>query len=182
MFLDLDALFRWPTPVLGCADGVTTRRADTIWAALANNEQPGSVMEVTLPLLHGREGQATPAPCALSAHSAAAQAAGQVRGVVLARAVAEGRPVAVELPARESRVQEQRRALRPRIAALRGALNGLAAWRDADIDLALDRGLVSLDALDGLAAAGAPIPGDADELDAFLAQLPDAARAWRGAW
>ncbi|MES2638573.1 MAG: arylamine N-acetyltransferase [Myxococcota bacterium] len=182
LFLDIDALFRWPTPVLACADGVTTRRGDTIWATLAHSEQPGAVVEATLPLLHGREGQAPRATRATAAHDGAAETTAQVRGVVLARALSEGRPVADELRAREARVASQRRELRERIAGLRDTLLGLAAWGDAGIDEAVDHGLDALEALDRLAAAGAPIPGDADELEAFLSRLPDAVRAWRGAW
>jgi arylamine N-acetyltransferase len=182
LFLDLDALFRWPTPVLASADGVLTRRADTLWAALANLEEPGAVVEVTLPLLHGREGQATGDPASVSAINAAAHAAAQVRGVVLARALAEGRPVGAALLAREVRVVEHRRDLRDRLALLREAILGLAVWRDAGIDAALNLGLDVLDALDRLAAAGVPAPGDAEELDAFLDRLPEAVRAWRGGW
>jgi len=36
--------------------------------------------------------------------------------------------------------------------------------------------------LDDLAEAGEPLPGDAAELDTFLARLPAAVSAWRGAW
>ena len=101
---------------------------------------------------------------------------------MLARAIAEGRPVALELPAREARVTAQRRDLRVRLEHLRRALLGFAVWSDLEIDTALDHGLGVLEALDRLAEAGEPMVGDAAELDAFLAQLPAAVRAWRGAW
>lgn len=181
LFLDLDALFRWPTPVLASADGVTTRRADTLWAALAQAEEPVAVVEATLPLLHGREGQAA-RPGHVAADQAAHHTAAQVRGVVLARAVAEARAVAQELPAREARVTAQRRELRARLTDLRQRVRGLTAWSDPDLDAALAVGLEVLDALDRLASAGEPLPGDAGELDAFLTRLPDAVRAWRGGW
>ncbi len=181
LFLDLDALFRWPTPVLATSDGVTTRRADTVWAALARVEEPGAVVEATLPLLHGREGQAA-RPGHVATDQAARLAAGQVRGVVLARAVAEAREVAHELPAREARVTAQRRDLRARLGVLRQQVLGLSAWSDPDLDVALADGLDVLDSLDRLASAGEPLPGDPRELNAFLALLPDAVRAWRGGW
>lgn len=181
LFLDLDALFRWPTPVLATPDGVTTRRADTVWAALAQAEEPGAVVEATLPLLHGREGQAEQ-PGHVATDKAAHHTAAQVRGVVLARAVAEGREVAHELRSREARVTAQRRELRARLADLRHRVIELSAWSDCELDAALAEGLDVLDALDRLAAAGEPLPGDAGELHAFLASLPRAVRVWRGGW
>ncbi len=182
LFLDIDALFRWPTPVHASSDGVVTRRADTLWAALAHAEEPGAVMEANLPLLHGREGQGQRDLGSVPATDAAAQTAAQVRGVVLARALAEGRPVAPELLAREARVHAHRAQLRQRLEALRDALLGLAAWRDERVDGALGDGLGVLDALASLAAASVPPPGDPKQLEAFLQQLPGAVRAWRGAW
>jgi len=181
LFLDLDALFRWPTPVLATADGVATRRADTLWAALAQADEPGAVVEVTLPLHHGREGQAVQ-PGLVSLAEAGRHTAAQVRGVVLARALAEGRPVAPALAAREERVGAQRRALQVRLATLRGRVLGLSAGTDWDIDAAIVDATAVIDTLDRLAAASMPLPGDAGQLDAFLARLPAAVLAWRGGW
>lgn len=182
LFLDFDALFRWPTPVLASSDGVASRRADTLWAALAQSEDPGAVVEATLPLLHGRSGQGPHTPASIEAHDTAAQTAAQVRGVVLARALAEGRAVRAELPAREARVAAQRQVLRERIATLRGTLLGLRAWGDAEVLAALEQSFGVLDTVDHLAARGVPLAGDPDELERFLAQLPEAVRTWRGAW
>ncbi len=181
LFLDLDALFRWPTPVLATADGVATRRADTVWAALAQAEEPGAVVEATLPLLHGREGQAA-RPGHVTVAEVGRHTAAQVRGVVLARAVAEERRVAHELPAREARVTAQRRDLRAGLADLRSRVLALAAWSDPTPDTAIADASAVLDTLDRLAAAGEPLPGDARELDTFLARLPEAVRTWRGGW
>lgn len=181
LFLDLDALFRWPTPVLATPDGVTTRRADTVWAALAQAEEPGAVVEATLPLLHGREGQAN-RPGHVATGQAARHTAAQIRGVVLARAVAEAREVAHELPMREARVTAQRRNLRSLLADLRQQVIGLAAWSAPDLDAAIAEGLAVLNTLDRLASASEPLPGDPGELNAFLARLPSAVRAWRGGW
>lgn len=181
LFLDIDALFRWPTPVLQTADGVLTRRADTLWAALARAEDPGAVVEATLPLLHGREGQAGPTEQPPPSQAARACSA-QVRGVVLARAVAEGRPVALELPAREARVRAQRREVLARLAELRGEISRLRAWGDPIIDNEIDNSFTALDALERLVRASQPDPGDPDELQTFLTDLPAAVAAWRGAW
>lgn len=178
VFFDLDVLFRWPTPVFATADGVMTRRGDTVWAALAQAEEPGAVVEATLPVLHGREGQCSGSNPAFASQATAAQ----VRGVVLARSVAEGRPVAQELTAREARVTAHRRELSVGLQALRPLLLGLTAWGDPAIDAALDRGLGALDALDRLARASEPLAGDARELEAFLARLPEAVQMWRGGW
>jgi len=179
LFLDLDALFRWPTPVLRTRDGVCTRRADTIWAALARAEDPDAVVEVTLPLLHGRQGQAThqapPDPT-----RAARRRTAQLRGTVLARAVAEGRDVATELDARHRRILDHHEVLRARLAALEDALLDLRALSTLALDLpALDE---ALGALRATIAASLPLRGDPAELKAFLASLPEAVQAWRGVW
>ena len=181
LFLDLDALFRWPTPVHASEDGVMTRRADTLWAALAQVDEPGVVVEATLPLLHGREGQA-PRTRKASTDQEAQKTAAQVRGVVLARAVAEGRDVARELAARETRVKAHRSDLRVRLRVLRQRLLELGTWASPTIDAAQVEALDVLDQLDGLTRAGEPMPGNPLELEAFLARLPEAVQAWRGGW
>jgi N-hydroxyarylamine O-acetyltransferase len=181
LFLDLDALFRWPTPVLAMADGVQTRRADTVWAALAQAEDPGAVVEATLPLLHGREGQADQ-PGRVRPDQAGQQAAAQLRGVVLSRAVSEGRDVAVELARREARVTAHRRGLRARLGVLRAQVSQLAVWQDGALEGAIVEALRVLDALERLVSAAEPLPGDPLPLSAFVAGLPDAVRAWRGGW
>jgi arylamine N-acetyltransferase len=181
LFLDLDALFRWPTPALRSADGVTTRRADTLWAALAQAEAPGAVVEATLPLLHGREGQAGH-PGQVTVMEAAKHTAAQVRGVVLARALTEGRDVALELATREGRVTEHRRMLSTKLAVFRELILGFDGWSDARLEAPLIDALRALDTLADIASAGAPLPGDPRELTAFLRQLPEAARVWRGGW
>lgn len=182
LFLDLDALFRWPTPVMESADGVSTRRGDTLWAALARAEEPDAVVEATLPVLHGRGGQGQHVSGSSGARDPAVHTAAQVRGVVLARALAEGRPVAEELPAREARVTAQREELRAHVARLRAAILRFESWGEYAVDAAVQRGLEVLDGLGHHAARGAPLEGDAAEIEAFLARLPEAVRAWRGGW
>jgi hypothetical protein len=55
-------------------------------------------------------------------------------------------------------------------------------WGDQAVRTAVQGGVVVLDELDDLAARGAPLTGDPDEIDDFLARLPEAVRAWRGGW
>lgn len=176
LFLDIDALFRWPTPVLASLDGVVTRRGDTLWAALAQRDDPGAVVEATLPLLHSRDCQADP-QADFGAHSAS-----QVRGVVMARAISHGRPVVGELAAREARVTAQREHLRRLIGELVEVVSGFAAWHDPEVDGALSSALEVLEMIDQCAARGAPRPGRVDELEIFLRALPAGIQAWRGMW
>ncbi|MEZ4266413.1 MAG: arylamine N-acetyltransferase [Myxococcota bacterium] len=182
LYLDLDALFRWPTPVLASSDGVLSRRADTLWAALAQAEDPDGVAEMTLPLHHGRSGQAGRDAKPVDCHELAVNAAAQVRGFVLARALSEGRDIASELPARESRVAGHRARLRQQIADLGVALAGLRAWGVPAVDAELADASKVLAALDHHAACSAPLPGRADEIRAFLDRLPGAVQAWRESW
>lgn len=181
LFLDFDALFRWPTPVFLSADGVATRRADTLWAALARVDAPDAVVEATLPLLHGREGQSMVAE-RVAASTCASKSAAQVRGVVLARAVAAGRDVAEELPAREARVGRHRQRLLEGLSRLTDTLGRLSEWNDRAIEDALAGARAALAALTAVVEASDPTPGDAAELERFLARLPDAVAAWRGLW
>ena len=183
LFLDLDALFRWPTPVLATADGVVTRRADSMWAALARAEDPAAVVEATLPVLHVREGQSSAgARESREATDLATHSAAQVRGVVLTRALAAGRGVAEELPAREERVRVQREELRRLVGELQRTVGRFAEWGDAEVDGALGEGQQVLCGLDERAARGAPLPGRTEDLDDFLRALPDAVAAWRRLW
>lgn len=179
LFLDLDALFRWPTPVLASEDGVVTRRADTLWAALARADDPHAIVEATLPLLHGREGQAR-SPGHLSVDNAARHTASQVRGVVMARAVAEGRPVRPALAEREARVAEHRRRVVERLHGVMDQVRGLATWGDHGWRDGVEQGVDALAALARIVEASVPLPGDPEELEVFVDRLPDNVRAWRG--
>ena len=183
VFLDLDALFRWPTPVLGCADGVQTRRADTIWATLAGAEDPDAVREITLPLLHGRAGQRTDHPRRIDADTVVQRATrattAQVRGTALARAAACGDP-AKRLRRREQRVTAHRRGLEAQLEGLELALRGLHAWDDPLVDAAVERARTVVHQL--RLRSRPPTPGDPAELQSFLDRMPDAIKAWRQAW
>ncbi|MEZ4473418.1 MAG: hypothetical protein R3F60_22050 [bacterium] len=52
-------------------------------------------------------------------------------------------------------------------------------WGDPEVDAAIARASTVFDALEELATASEPLPGDPRELGAFLARLPEAVRAWR---
>lgn len=173
LFLNPDALFRWPTPVLACSDGVVTRRADTLWATLAHREQPKAVVEAPLPLLHCREGQA---PVRLDARGLARKTSAQVRGVALARALLRGSSVADELRSREERVRVHRSVLAQRLMDFRRSLAALGGW---GLDALLDRANAELELLQLEVQASMPIPGDPAELRSFLDILPRAVDAWR---
>lgn len=181
VFLDLDALFRWPTPALACADGVTTRRADTLWATIAQAEASGAVVEVTLPLHHCRDGQGPPAPEAADTVVAATQTASQIRGVVLARALSNRRDVGVALRAREARVNEHRAGLVRRIAELRDVVARLRSWELPEIPDAADEASRVLDGLAQL-ANGLPAVGDPVELERFLERVREATPRWQMSW
>ncbi|MCB9660523.1 MAG: arylamine N-acetyltransferase [Sandaracinaceae bacterium] len=180
LFLDLDALFRWPTPVLTTSDGVTTRRADTIWAALAAADDPTAVVEATLPLLHGREGQRAELGTDPSV-DAALHSAAQLRGVVLARAVAGRRSIPQELAARERKVSAHRARVRRRLVDLGQWVREFLAWHCEDIDEAIEPALRALHELGRRTEREIPA-GDPAELEAFVRDLPASTEAWRGIW
>lgn len=181
LYLDLDALFRWPTPVLETGEGVMTRRSDTLWAALAQAEDPGAVVELTLPLLHGREGQAGPTVTA-PASRAASKTAAQICGVALARALGGGTAVEETLRRREARVARHRQDLLERLDTFEAILQRLRGWRDAEVEAALDEAEPVIEALRASVRASIPRPSDPQVLDAFLGALPAAVQAWRGGW
>lgn len=176
VYLDLDALFRWPTPALTCADGVCTRRADTIWATLTERDAPGEVAEVTLPLHHDRSGQS------LVDLDVVAETTAQVRGVALARALGRDLEVGPLLRAREQRVRDQRAWLLDEIAKLEGAVRRLVEASGDELSREGEAALSALSELRGVVAAAVPIPGDLSELEAFLARLPNAVARWRRLW
>jgi hypothetical protein len=133
-------------------------------------------VEVTLPLHHERAGQS------LLDMDVGTESTAQVRGVALSRALAEGPNDGTALAAREARVRHQRAMLRDRIHRLGRAVQQLAAWDDIEIEATSGGALAALATLDRLATAAVPATGDPVELEAFLARLPDAVRAWRETW
>lgn len=180
VFLDLDALFRWPTPTMLGHDGVATRRADTLWATLAAKEAPGSVVEVTLPLLHGREGQVSVGGPNCSA--AGPKTAGQVRGVALARSLTSGRPVSETLREREELVRAHRVGLLARLERLTNALRELERWGDAEVTDGIDRALGVTVELRKLVTASMPTTCRPEELQRFLDGLDGRLETWRSSW
>jgi hypothetical protein len=168
---------------VACRDGVITRRADTLWATLANLEDPLAVREITLPVLHGREEQAAEsvATSELQGRSARETAA-QVRGTVLARALAAATGTQELLRAREVAVREQRNLASRALDSL--------PWRELLLVNPLNEpgfdpaAITAGNEVERARAMveGGLLPGEPAELDAFLARLPDAVRAWRGGW
>lgn len=183
VFLDLDALFRWPTPCFRCADGVVTRRGDTIWGTLAAKEDPLAVREVTLPVLHGRVGQGTYLAPDAARRVGAQGTSAQLRGTVLARALAGTAPIESALRDREARVSAHRRALVDRIQG--GAPQ---VWRLFALGGDEEDSLVSVDTMKrelakvAALAEGGVLPGDATELSRILERLPESVQRWRGGW
>lgn len=179
LFLDLDFLFRWPTPELRTCGEVITRRADTLWAILAQAEEPHAVVEAPLPLLHGREGQGPRTRRAAESWGVASHTTGQVRGTALARALSDRRPIAVELRSREARVMRHRVDLLERIEGLKATLRKASSWDAPEITARLDAVQPILEAMATLARRGIPAEGDAAELEAFVSMLPRRVEAWR---
>lgn len=176
VFLDLDALFLWPTPVAACGDGVATRRADTLWASLALREDPKAVAEVALPLHHDRTGQR------LSIADARAETAAQLRGVAMARALSSGKSVEYAVREREARVRQHRAAARRDVDRLMQSIERLAASPGFAVVGAAAEALASLALLDEILEHSTPTPTDATELDRFLDGLPGAVAKWRMSW
>ncbi len=182
LFLDPRSLFRWPTPVLRCADGVDSRRADTLWATLAQREAPGVVVEATLPLLHGRAGQVhatnhTPDGSTLGRHATA-----QARGVAIARSLLRGTSVAEELTERRKRVMDQRAAVIHGASSVLDLLDQLESWENADVSGQLVAARDAIRQLRRRAGKSIPAGGHHEEIQAFVDELPAAVQRWRRCW
>jgi len=173
LYLDLDALFSWPTPSLQTRDGIVSRRGDTLWAALANDEAPGAVVEATLPLLHSRAHQQ------LDLENASNETTAQLRGFCLSRALSEGRRIADGIEQRTAAVLAQRAQLRAFAVDLAQRLALLRGWGDAEFDSRLELALRSLAEIQSLAETAIPKPTDPRELQRFLDALPRAIDSWR---
>ncbi len=182
LFLDFDTIFRWPTPALQCADGVVTRRADTLWATLAAMDSQADIFECTLPVLHDRQGQARDQAGECSAAAAAASTTAQVRGVALARALATNTAVAAELTKRETMVCDQRQSVNEQLQQLPAQMSGLREWHDPVINEAMNKALAALQCLQQRVSDSKPIAGDSQELDDFLQQLPARVKRWQANW
>jgi arylamine N-acetyltransferase len=178
LFLDWDALFRWPTPVYEIDFCSYTRRADTLWATLAQREDPTAVAEVTLPLLHGRTGQGGPR----GRRRRWPTSEGQIAGTALARTLASGGDVEQSVSERIERVRAHRVALSEEITSLQHTLAELAAWEDRWVSAALTAAMEALGDLAAWVHADARPSVDPAPLRDALARLPDAVRAWRGGW
>jgi hypothetical protein len=182
LFLDVESLFRWPTPVFRGLDGIDSRRSDTLWATLAHHDAPGLVVEATLPLLHGREGQVgstrrTPDGTTLAHHATA-----QARGVAMARALLHGTAVADELAARREQVLEQRAAVGAGAEGVVDLLGQLERWGDPAVNSAIGDAQDVVRDLAHRALQSVPESGHEDAMQAFVDQLPAATARWRACW
>ncbi len=182
VFLDLDALFVWPTPSVRCDDGICTRRGDTIWATLADRDPDYALAEVTLPLHHGRFEQTLGS--ALGDRTAAALTTSQVRGTALARAIGASTPIAEILLSRRRRVQEHRIWLKDQVQSVRKNLDALAKAYPARQDFreAIDRLHQALDTISSVIAAAKPAAGGIQELSRLARGIDPTQQQWRESW
>jgi arylamine N-acetyltransferase len=90
VFFDLDALFSAPYPAIRLADGIVSRRGDTVWAHLAAAVPGVTVHQAPFPLHHtrGPNDGSSPALTAGQTSSMRRFILAQVAGVVFSRLVA----------------------------------------------------------------------------------------------
>ena len=188
LYLDLDALFRWPTPCFATPWGGTTRRSDTLWATLAQLEAPGAVVEALLPLHHDRVGQGQPKT---QLGQRRVETLDQAWGVAAARALGRGEPAAKWAHQRQALVQQQRTRLLSKLGTFGLALGALARWAPVPLDPAL------AEASEALALLEAQVREDLDlltealcapkrclclPLEQAVQALPSAVSLWRAQW
>lgn len=191
LFLDVDALFAAPTLALRCADGVVTRRGDTVWGEIMASGAAGAVMQAPLPLLHVRRCGDHSAPTSDEAPDTMRRfVAAQQRGIALTRLVAGQRsgaalPAAAVLATRAART-------RGALAAADAALRAIEGWRDRAAWWSADepvRGAIGRagEVAAGVLAAFARLeaeepPEIAAELERFAANVPAAVARWQELW
>ncbi|HRI49041.1 MAG TPA: arylamine N-acetyltransferase [Pseudomonadota bacterium] len=90
VFFDLDALFSAPYPAIRLADGMVSRRGDTVWAHLATAVPGVTIHQAPFPLHHtrGAGDGSSPALVAAQTRSMRQFILAQVAGVVFSRLVA----------------------------------------------------------------------------------------------
>lgn len=192
LFLDADTLFAAPFPSLRCSDGVVTRRADSLAAALLERRRGDVRCEVVdLPLLHGRRPQDLSSPAASEDSTPEAVARfmeSQARGIALGRSIADGRPVGEHLARRRALHRAGVVKTREGLDWALAALNSPGVWWHEDVV-----GLVCRDRIEGVLnqlAEGLPSQSvlaaaevDVDEeLEEFLELLPERAKRWEASW
>lgn len=136
LFLDLDALFAAPYPVLRGEDGIMTRRADTLWAHLLAREPMLRLVQAELELLHGRRPGDGNSPLATHLPDTAALRGfveAQERGVVLARLLEHEAPLKTanaerEVSSRRELLAQGREAVSQEIEEARRVLTRPEAW------------------------------------------------------
>lgn len=191
VFLDRDALFAAPYPVHRGADGVVTRRADSL-AALLVDPSIWRCREFDLPVLHSRrpaDGSSPMARAGCEDRELAAFVESQARGVAMARALQHDAPreVGAQLSRRRSLHLASFAQTRAAVQRVRARIETPNRWWWSSEHE--DHAIALLAALDELAAR---IPSDAAlaaaaielsaELASFCEALPARARSWRRAW
>ena len=180
LFLDWSALFRWPTPVLACEDGIITRRGDTIWATLAQQEKPGLIVEAALPLLHGREEQDDNSSITPSKEQQKVSA--QIRGTVLARGIGKPFSIGFVLEEREKRVEKHRDRCVQKINRLQYLILSLSKDGDEERERHIQKAHDALERLKTKIHSSRPIKGDPKELEQFVSHIQASIPMWREVW
>ena len=180
LFLDWSALFRWPTPVLACEDGIITRRGDTIWATLAQQDKPGLIVEAALPLLHGREEQYDNSSITPSKEQQKVSA--QIRGTVLARGIGKPFSIGFVLEEREKRVEKHRDRCVQKITCLQELILSLSVLGDEERERHIQKAHDSLERLKTKIHSSRPIKGDPKELEQFVSHIQASIPMWREVW
>jgi arylamine N-acetyltransferase len=194
LFLDLDALVVAPYPVFGGADGLMTRRADTLWAHLAAREPTVRIVQADMDLLHGRQlgdGSSPLTDPQPDTSRLRRFVEGQERGIVLARLLARERPLepheaAQEIAVRRGLLARSQHGARQELAHARQDLTRPEAWWWQEPEAAasaqeclttLERVERLLGALDALEDSSLP-----EQLAGFARHVLDEMPSWRAAW
>lgn len=194
LFFDPDALFVAPLLAMRGADGIVTRRADTVWAELMAGEPCASVKAAPLPLHHVRRAGDHSAPSLVgpSTSSLCRFVAAQSRGTVLARLMrgrrlGESTSAAALLEERASRLRRSVEIVRRESDALRRQESARSTWwsRDEEVRAAMLRALAVLDRA-AVLLAEVPALDETGEVAADLEACADAAphavTRWRALW
>jgi len=189
---DRDALLAAPFPALRCADGIITRRADSLSALLAR-DGPWRTEAVDLPLLHRRLAGDGASPTTRGADlgsKVARFAESQARGIAMVRALQARDPNAVhgQLERRRQLHREGFVAIREAIVQARARLTDPSVWWWTQEHRPNAHSLLTgLDDLDVMVPSNEELEfamsaNVGAELEAFVATLEARATDWRRSW
>ncbi|WP_224370308.1 arylamine N-acetyltransferase [Hyalangium versicolor] len=194
LFLDLDALVAAPYPVMRGADGIMTRRADTLWAHLFARDPLLHLVQADLDLLHGRQpgdGSSPLAESKVDLPSLRRFVEGQERGVVLARLLERGgslEPLDAEqqIAVRRGLLARSQSGVRLELAAARSLLSRPEAWwwHEPEDAASARNCLASLEQVEELVGALSALEAPAlpEQLSRFGRHVAETLPAWRAAW